>query len=210
MNSGEVHLRAIAVSTGHSESEEAEGIYLVSPDAQGAATPKPSPSSPQQPQSAEPQTAKGQSGPPPERTEQAAPKLPRTPSADRGRGGNTTTQMQPTQQPQKATNPIQSAPEATPVQMQEISATEAESMIISRTMPVYPAAAQARGVSGTVILNIVISTSGSVSKIDPVSGPPELQQAAIHAVRAWRYRPYYIQGRAVPVATAVRMTFNLR
>jgi len=203
---GEVHLRAIAISSGHSASPEAEGIYLVSVEAQGADTPKPSPSLPQQPGTAEPQTATGQSRPQPAAGASPA-KLPRTTSTDLGRQGNSTAPAKP---PEPSANPNRPRPETAPVQMQEISATEAEGMIVSRTMPVYPAAAQARGVSGTVILNIVISTSGSVSSIDPVSGPLELQQAAMNAVRTWRYRPYIIQGRAVPVATAVRMTFNLR
>jgi TonB family protein len=208
---GEVHLRAIAISPGHSASPEAEGIYLVSVEAQGTAATKPSPSMPPQPVSAGPQTANGNSEPPPVTANQAAAKLSRTPSADSGRLGNPAAQAQPpVQPPQKATNPIRPTPETAPVQMQEISSTEADGMIVSRTMPVYPAAAQARGVSGTVILDIVISTSGSVSRIDPVSGPLELQQAAMNAVRTWRYRPYIIQGRAVPVATTVRMAFNLR
>jgi protein TonB len=93
--------------------------------------------------------------------------------------------------------------------MQEISSSAAEAMILSRTPLAYPPVARANGISGTVTLNVIISATGSVASVEPVSGNPVLQQAAMNAVRGWRYRPYVIDGQPVPVKTQVQIAFNL-
>jgi len=116
----------------------------------------------------------------------------------------------PVQLPQQSTNPVRPRPAPEALGMQEISSFAADGMILSRTPPVYPRTAEASGVSGAVVLNIVISPSGNVDKVEAVSGPPELRQAAVDAVRNWRYRPYIIDGQALPVSTSVKVTFNLR
>ena len=214
VNSGEVRLRAIAVSAGHSKSGEAEGIYLVSPGAQGGTAPKPSPSLPVQQGPARPQTATGNSpaaGPQTATLTQTPAKQPQDPSLDRSRHETPTEPVKPpVQLPQQSTNPVRPRPAPEALGMQEISSFAADGMILSRTPPVYPRTAEASGVSGAVVLNIVISPSGNVDKVEAVSGPTELRQAAVDAVRNWRYRPYIIDGQALPVSTSVKVTFNLR
>jgi protein TonB len=42
-----------------------------------------------------------------------------------------------------------------------------------------------------------------------VSGPPVLQQAAIDAVRQWRYKPYLLNGEPVEVETTIEVEFKL-
>lgn len=84
-----------------------------------------------------------------------------------------------------------------------------ESTIIYKTIPQYPAIAKAAGVEGTVVLQAVISKSGTIEHLQAVSGPPMLQQAAINAVKTWRYRPYLLNDQPIEVETTVSVIFKL-
>lgn len=64
--------------------------------------------------------------------------------------------------------------------------------------------------SGTVVLQATISRSGMIENLRVVSGPPLLQQAALDAVKQWRYRPYLLNGDPVEVETTVNVEFNLQ
>ena len=75
--------------------------------------------------------------------------------------------------------------------------------------PRYPVDARAAYVQGTVVLQVTISEEGAVTDLDVISGPPLLRQAAIDAVRTWRYRPYLINGEPVAVETQVNIVFTL-
>ncbi len=76
--------------------------------------------------------------------------------------------------------------------------------------PKYPAAARARQIAGTVILDIVIDRQGRVTVTSVVKSIPALDQAAIDAVREWRFTPSLVNGEAVAVATTVSVDFALR
>jgi protein TonB len=58
-------------------------------------------------------------------------------------------------------------------------------------------------------LQATISKSGSIENLRVISGPPMLQQAALDAVRSWRYKPYLLNGDPVEVETTVNVVFNL-
>jgi protein TonB len=60
-----------------------------------------------------------------------------------------------------------------------------------------------------VVLQATISKAGSITNLRVISGPPMLQQAAMDAVRSWRYRPYLLNGDPVEVETTVNVVFNL-
>jgi periplasmic protein TonB len=81
--------------------------------------------------------------------------------------------------------------------------------LMVRTIPDYPAIARAARVSGVVVLQATISTSGEIKNLRAVSGPGMLQQAAIDAVRSWRYKPYLLNGTPVEVETTINVIFNL-
>lgn len=81
--------------------------------------------------------------------------------------------------------------------------------IIYKVTPVYPAIARAARVEGTVVLDAVISKTGTIENLRVVSGPAMLQQAAIDAVKQWHYRPYLLDGQAVEVETTVNVVFRL-
>jgi len=90
-----------------------------------------------------------------------------------------------------------------------ISAGVAAGLLLHKTAPLYPPIAKAARVSGTVVLEATISETGSVENLRVISGPAMLQEAALEAVRTWRYRPYLLNGRPVEVLTTVNVIFTL-
>jgi len=76
--------------------------------------------------------------------------------------------------------------------------------------PVYPELARSARVQGGVDLVIVIGAGGAVESARTLAkAPPLLEQAAIAAVKQWRYRPTLVNGVAVPVSMTVRISFAL-
>jgi len=90
-----------------------------------------------------------------------------------------------------------------------ISAGVAVGMLIQKTTPNYPPIAKAARVSGTVVLQATISKTGSIENLRVVNGPAMLQQAALDAVKTWRYRPYLLNNEPVEVETTVNVIFTL-
>jgi protein TonB len=54
-----------------------------------------------------------------------------------------------------------------------------------------------------------IDPDGAVQEIQLVSGPPLLAQAAMDAVRQWRFKPHPVNGRRVEMQTLVTLNFRL-
>jgi protein TonB len=90
-----------------------------------------------------------------------------------------------------------------------ISAGVMVGMLIQKTTPVYPPIAKAARVSGTVVLQATISKAGQIEGLHVISGPAMLQQAAMDAVKTWRYRPYLLNNEPVEVETTVNVIFTL-
>lgn len=80
---------------------------------------------------------------------------------------------------------------------------------ISGINPTYPADARKAHVSGTVVLKAVISKTGDITNLQVTSGPEELRQSAIDAVRTWQYKPYLLNGNPTAVETTINVTYNL-
>jgi protein TonB len=64
-------------------------------------------------------------------------------------------------------------------------------------------------VEGTVEVSVVIDEHGNVGKAEVVRSIPQLDKAAIEAVRKWKYAPTVVNGVAVPVTMVVAVTFAL-
>jgi periplasmic protein TonB len=96
-----------------------------------------------------------------------------------------------------------------PEKLVTISAGVAGGLLIQKTAPLYPQIAKLARVSGTVVLKATISTSGTLSNIQVVSGPDMLQHAALDAVKNWRYRPYTVNNVPTSVETTVNVIFSL-
>jgi protein TonB len=84
-----------------------------------------------------------------------------------------------------------------------------EGNLIRRVEPAYPAIARQARIQGIVLLRATISKDGTIENLQLLSGQPMLAQAAIEAVRQWRYRPYYLNGDPVEVETQVTIKFML-
>jgi protein TonB len=98
---------------------------------------------------------------------------------------------------------------AAPAATQHVSSGVMQGMLIYKAIPTYPAVAQAIHASGTVVLQATISRTGTIENLRVVSGPALLRQAALDAVKQWRYRPYMLNGQPVEVETAVNVEFTL-
>jgi periplasmic protein TonB len=90
-----------------------------------------------------------------------------------------------------------------------VSSGVMEGTAILKTSPIYPAIAREAGVQGTVVLMATISRNGTIENLRVASGPAMLRQAAIEAVKTWRYRPYLLNGEPVEVETTVNVVFSL-
>jgi periplasmic protein TonB len=90
-----------------------------------------------------------------------------------------------------------------------VSAGFAQGLLAKRVDPGYPKDARKQRIQGTVILKINISKAGDVEDVKLISGHPALAQAAIDAVKQWKYKPYLLNGTAVAVETQVQVNFTL-
>ena len=81
--------------------------------------------------------------------------------------------------------------------------------LLQKVPPVYPEAAKAAGVEGTVVLKGLIGKDGTLKDLHVISGPEMLQQAAIDATSQWIYSPYLLNGEPVEVDTTVSVNFNM-
>jgi protein TonB len=99
-------------------------------------------------------------------------------------------------------------PKPTQTRIKQGGAVTAASLI-NRVQPVYPPLARQTRVSGTVRLHAIISKDGSVQQLEVLQGHPLLVQAALDAVRQWRYRPTLLNGEPVEVDTTIDVIFSL-
>ena len=76
--------------------------------------------------------------------------------------------------------------------------------------PVYPPEAREARVQGVVILEATISRTGEVSDVEVLRSVPLLDEAAVAAVRQWRYEPTLVDGEPVSILMTVTMNFQLR
>ena len=81
---------------------------------------------------------------------------------------------------------------------------------LSYADPVYPAIAISARIDGMVILEATIDETGVVRDVKVLRSIPMLDQAAMDAVKKWRYTPTLLNGAAVPILLTVTVTFSLR
>jgi periplasmic protein TonB len=82
-------------------------------------------------------------------------------------------------------------------------------LLTRRIEPKYPPLARDLHKSGRVELRAIIGTDGSVESLEVVSGDPLFINSARQAVLQWRYRPTYLNGRAVEVDTYISVIYTL-
>lgn len=110
----------------------------------------------------------------------------------------------PVEQP-PAENAVQTAPiEAAPAAEQSLQVTR-------RVDPVYPAASRRAGEEGTVTFRVLVDANGRGRdfQVAQSSGFPKLDQAAMDAIKRWKFAAAVKNGAAVEAYTTVRVTFRL-
>ncbi len=118
-------------------------------------------------------------------------------------------QSTPNDQPNSA-NGEQSQPSPQkPVRVQ-LSQREAQSRLRKRVGPQYPLSALSKRQEGSVKLKAVVDKVGNVIALDVLSGGPPFSDAAIAAVKKWKYRPYLLNGEAVEFEAPVEINFQVQ
>jgi protein TonB len=107
-----------------------------------------------------------------------------------------------------AVPPAPPAPAPTPQRIRQGGSVQA-AMLISQPMPAYPPLARQARIQGNVVLHAIISKDGRVEQLSVISGHPLLIQAALDAVRQWRYRPTLLNNDPVEVDTTITVTFTM-
>ena len=103
---------------------------------------------------------------------------------------------------------LEKTPEPTNKRMR-IASQVAEANLIHDVAPQYPPEAGRERIEGTVVLLAVIGKDGAVREVRVKSGLPLLAQAAIDAVKQWRYKPYLMNGEPIEVDSQITINFNL-
>jgi protein TonB len=100
-------------------------------------------------------------------------------------------------------------PKAAAPRTVRVSSGVAEGLLIRQVRPQYPAPARTARIQGTVVLQATIGKDGAIQDLRLLSGHPLLAQAAMDAVRQWRYRPYRLNDEPVEVDTTINVNFTL-
>jgi len=80
---------------------------------------------------------------------------------------------------------------------------------VTNVTPVYPAAARLARVEGFVIIEATIDERGNVARVQVLKSIPLLDEAALTAVRQWKFTPTRLNGVAVPIVMTVTVNFKL-
>jgi periplasmic protein TonB len=108
---------------------------------------------------------------------------------------------------------VSSAPVAVPKavtpQKVRVSQGVSEGLLLHKVTPQYPPLAKQARIQGSVVLQATIGKDGSILNLRVASGHPMLTQAALEAVKQWKYKPYMLNGEAVEVETTVQVNFTL-
>lgn len=86
-----------------------------------------------------------------------------------------------------------------------------QARMITKVSPAYPLDCKAEGIEGTVALRATIGHDGGVLNLERINElvDTRLAQAAMDAVRQWRYQPTLLNGQPVEVITEIEVNFTL-
>src|SRR5262249_12327092 len=104
---------------------------------------------------------------------------------------------------------VSTAPNSTPRRVRVGGSVQA-ARLLNAPRPVYPPRAEGSGIQGRVLLQAIILMDGAIGGLSVLSTPdPELSQAAMDAVKEWRYQPTLLNGKPVEVITTIDVNFRL-
>jgi protein TonB len=119
--------------------------------------------------------------------------------------------VQPQARPKPATPKVQRAPTATP-KAAVPALVEARPSARGNRPPYYPEMARRNGWTGLCMVRVAVTAQGQAGSVSLArsSGHGILDQAALTAVRKWKFSPRMVRGNAVPCTVEVPVNFSLR
>jgi protein TonB len=108
-----------------------------------------------------------------------------------------------------AARPVPPPPSVKPNGPLRVGGHVRQPKVIVKVLPKYPALARDAHIQGQVQIDAVLDEQGNVIEMKVVSGPPLLYQAAIDALKQWKYEPTYLNDRPIAVRLIVTITFKL-
>lgn len=112
--------------------------------------------------------------------------------------------------PRPKPEPVVEKPDPRPDGPVRVRSTMQQAKLLRKVAPQYPRPARDGRIQGTVQLDAIIATDGTIRSIKLISGHPFLAKAAIDAVKQWRYAPTLLNGEPVEVATRIDVNFKLQ
>jgi protein TonB len=100
-------------------------------------------------------------------------------------------------------------PKVAAPQRVRVSQGVTQGLLLHKVTPQYPPLAKQARIQGTVVLSALIGKDGSIQNLKVVSGHPMLTNAALEAVKEWKYKPYILNGEPVEVDTTINVNFSL-
>jgi protein TonB len=89
----------------------------------------------------------------------------------------------------------------------KLTREEAQSAVVSKVAPEYPAFAKQLKISGLVNLEALVGEDGTVEKVSVVDGNPVLTKAGAEALMKWKFKPSTADGKPVKALAPISFTF---
>jgi TonB family protein len=105
---------------------------------------------------------------------------------------------------------VANVPKQTAVLAAQVPKKAVPARLIHSVAAQYPPMARQLHVEGEVLLNVSVDTTGAVSTIKVVSGPPLLRTAATDCVKRWKYQPATLGDKPVASTEVVKLDFHWR
>ena len=91
----------------------------------------------------------------------------------------------------------------------KVTKAEGLAAVTSKVPPDYPVIAKQLKISGDVELEVLVAESGTVEKVNIVSGNPVLTRPATEALKKWKFAPFTADGKTVKALVPVSLSFKM-
>ncbi len=138
----------------------------------------------------------------------AAPSVNRT--ANSAPGGEAAPSIDASQPSSGEPLGLSASPSKEPTAPLPIGGDVKSAKLLKSVPPIYPPTARSQRVGGDVKIDALIDVAGNVSTMKVISGPTLLHQAAMNAVKQWKYEPAKLDGNPTPMHLTVIVQFRLQ
>jgi protein TonB len=101
-------------------------------------------------------------------------------------------------------------PAPVPPKMVTIGGAIREPKKVVHVAPVYPEIARLSRLEGKVTMEAILDATGRVESVRVIGATPLFEDAAVRAVKQWRYSPTQLNGVPVPVLMTITVVFTLQ